>query len=270
MKSTVFFILFSIGIVNQVNSQTPVLSLEITVADNVGGKQELRFGLDGGATNGLDKDLGENELPPFPPAGIFEARFIGSDIGVSELGLGSYQDYRAGDSGFEGTITHELKYQASASGSQIEISWDFPEGVSATMEDFVGGAVINEVMRDSGSVVVTNLAVDKLKMTVTYTNMATSVENFDALTPADFQLFQNYPNPFNPSTQITYSLSKDTQVRVSVYNLLGQEVARLVDRFQEAGRHSVVFRPNDFSSGVYLYEVQAGAFSASRKLTFIQ
>ncbi len=270
MKSTVFFILFSIAMVSQVNSQTPVRDLIITITDDVGGKQELRFGLAASATNGLDRDLGENELPPFPPTGVFEARFIGNDIGVSELGLGSYQDYRTGDSGFEGTITHELKYQVGASGSQIEISWDFPEGVTAIMEDFVGGVVVNETMSDSGGVVLTNLAVDKLKMTVTYAKMATSVENLDTPTTVDFQLFQNYPNPFNPTTQITYLLSKDTRVRVSVYNLLGQEVARLVDQFQKAGRHSVMFRPNDLSSGVYLYKIQAGAFSASRKLTLIQ
>ncbi len=270
MKSIVFLILLSICRVNPVHSQTPVLDLKITVTDDVGGRQELRFGLDAAATNGLDKDLGEKELPPFPPTGVFETRFIGNDIGVSELGLGSYQDYRTGDSGFEGTITHELKYQAGSSGTQIEISWDFPEGVTATLEDFVGGAVVNQAMSDSGSLVVTNLAVDKLKMTVTYANLATSVEDLDVSTPADFQLFQNYPNPFNPSTQITYSLSEDTRVRVSVFNLLGQEVVRLVDGFQKAGRHSVMFKPNNLSSGVYLYRVQAGGVSASRKLTLVQ
>lgn len=270
MKETVILILFSLGIGQQVYPQTPLSDLKITISDDKGGKQDIHFGLDISATNGFDLGLGENELPPFPPTGVFEARFIGDDIGVSELGLGSYYDYRSGDSNFEGMVEHEIKYQVGASGSQIEIAWDFPEGVSATLEDFFGGAVVSETMSDSGGFVITNLAVDKLKMTVTYTVAVTSIEDLGTLTPSEFQLFQNYPNPFNPSTQITYSLRKDTQVRVSVYNLVGQEISRLVDQFQQAGRYDISFRANGLSSGVYIYKIQAGEFSASRKLMLIK
>ena len=270
MKCTIFLILLSLGMMNQANSQTPSLDLKISVADDVGGQQDIYFGLDGTATKGLDTVLGENELPPFPPTGVFEARFIGDDIGVSELGLGSYHDYRSGDSGFEGTVTHEIKYQTGTSGSQITIGWNFPKGVTAALEDLFGGAIVSQTMSDSGSFLLTNLAVDKLKMTVTYTNTVTSVEDALPTTPSEFQLLQNYPNPFNPSTQIAYTLNRDAQVRLSIYNLRGQEVSLLVDRHQTAGRHSVMFRPHDLGSGVYLYKIQVGNFSASRKLTLMK
>ncbi|HEY9167629.1 MAG TPA: T9SS type A sorting domain-containing protein [Candidatus Kryptonia bacterium] len=76
--------------------------------------------------------------------------------------------------------------------------------------------------------------------------------------PKDFYLHQNYPNPFNPSTTIEYGLPKDASVQISVYNILGQRVALLVDGDLKAGNHQVVFNANRFSSGMYLYVMRAG------------
>lgn len=71
--------------------------------------------------------------------------------------------------------------------------------------------------------------------------------------PKDFVLYQNYPNPFNPSTQITYFLPTSGGIKLSVYNLLGQEVATLVDIDQSIGQHSVTFDASRLASGTYLY-----------------
>jgi len=227
--------------INLVNAQTPLYDFKVTISDDIGGTQDLHFGLDATATNGFDSALGENQLPPLPPSGVFEARFIGDDIGVSELGQGTYLDYRTGDAGFSGSVEHEIKYQPGASANQVEISWNFPSGLTATIEDLFGGAAVNESLSDSGSFVITNLAVDKLKMTVTYNNVATSIEDFSHLQPGEFQLLQNYPNPFNPATQINYVLKEDSQVRLSVFNLRGQEVALLVNGLQKAGQTQLLF-----------------------------
>ena len=92
--------------------------------------------------------------------------------------------------------------------------------------------------------------------------------------PAKFDLSQNYPNPFNPSTKINYSLQQVGVVSLRVYNVLGQEVATLVNGRQEAGIYSVTFNTNNgtrsLSSGVYFYRLDAGSFVSTKKLILIK
>lgn len=76
-------------------------------------------------------------------------------------------------------------------------------------------------------------------------------------TPETFELFQNYPNPFNPTTTISYQLSSPGRVRLVVSNLLGQEVARLVDAEREAGFHQELWDASSLASGLYIYQITA-------------
>ena len=78
--------------------------------------------------------------------------------------------------------------------------------------------------------------------------------------PDEFNLSQNYPNPFNPSTNITYGLPVDANVKLEVFNVLGQRVDILVDEFQEAGYYEVTFHSGSLPSGTYLYRIQADNF----------
>ena len=84
--------------------------------------------------------------------------------------------------------------------------------------------------------------------------------------PSAYVLEANYPNPFNPSTQIHYEVPHDGNVHVAVYDLLGREVASLVDGFKPAGRYDVRFNANGIASGVYFYRLRAGSFVQTRKL----
>jgi hypothetical protein len=88
--------------------------------------------------------------------------------------------------------------------------------------------------------------------------------------PEAYRLWQNYPNPFNPSTTIRYELSQSSVVRLSVYDVVGREIAVLVDGKREAGVHEVSFDASALSSGVYLYKLQAGEFVQSRKLVLVR
>ena len=93
--------------------------------------------------------------------------------------------------------------------------------------------------------------------------------------PFEFSLGQNYPNPFNPTTQIRFTLANASQVKLSVYNVLGQHVATLLDQPLVAGMHSVTFDGNDqfgqeLSSGVYFYRIEAGEFVQSRKMVLLK
>ncbi len=92
--------------------------------------------------------------------------------------------------------------------------------------------------------------------------------------PKEFVLSQNYPNPFNPSTTIHYSLEKAGMVSLKVYNLLGQEVATLVNGHQEAGSYTVPFNNKEgevtLASGVYFYRLDAGSFVSIKKMILMK
>ncbi len=85
-----------------------------------------------------------------------------------------------------------------------------------------------------------------------------------------FQLYQNYPNPFNPRTIINYQLPVTSSVELSIYNLLGQKVAVLIDESQQAGLHTVEWNASGFSSGAYYYVLKSGDHSMRRKMMLVK
>jgi hypothetical protein len=97
----------------------------------------------------------------------------------------------------------------------------------------------------------------------------TDVEN-DENVVLTYELEQNYPNPFNPATQIRYTLEQASNVTLRVYDMLGREVATLINENQNAGRHVVDFNASNFASGVYLYRLQAGSFVQVKKMILVK
>ncbi|MBM3325008.1 MAG: T9SS type A sorting domain-containing protein [Calditrichaeota bacterium] len=88
--------------------------------------------------------------------------------------------------------------------------------------------------------------------------------------PLRIELAQNYPNPFNPITVIKFALPQNVQVRLDVFNIMGQKATTLVDRPMEAGWHSINFDGSNLASGVYIYRIEAGSFVNSRKMVLIR
>ena len=88
--------------------------------------------------------------------------------------------------------------------------------------------------------------------------------------PASFSLSQNYPNPFNPSTGINYSIPKSGLVTIKVYNVLGKEIATLVNEYRSAGNYSVQFNGSKLSSGIYFYRMKSGNFVQTKKLMLMK
>ncbi|MBZ0196848.1 MAG: T9SS type A sorting domain-containing protein, partial [Ignavibacteriaceae bacterium] len=89
-------------------------------------------------------------------------------------------------------------------------------------------------------------------------------------TPMTFALDQNYPNPFNPATTIAYRIPEASVVTLKVFDITGTEVATLVNTKQEAGSYTVNFDASKLSSGMYIFTIQAGEFSATKKMMLLK
>jgi hypothetical protein len=88
--------------------------------------------------------------------------------------------------------------------------------------------------------------------------------------PERFSLSQNYPNPFNASTAIRYNLTEPAKVTIGIYDILGRRVRTLVREKQQAGRHSIVWNADGFSSGMYFYRIQAGDYTKTKKMLLLK
>ena len=91
-----------------------------------------------------------------------------------------------------------------------------------------------------------------------------------AATVAEYALHQNYPNPFNPETTIAFDLVEASEVMLTVFNSLGQEVASLTDGTLSQGRHTVTFAAGDLPSGIYFYRLESGDFTAMKKMVLMK
>ena len=88
--------------------------------------------------------------------------------------------------------------------------------------------------------------------------------------PKSFDLSQNFPNPFNPSTIISYSLPSSSDVKLIIYNSIGQAIKVLENGFKNAGNYSVNFNASDIPSGIYFYKLEAGQFSQIKKMILLK
>lgn len=95
-------------------------------------------------------------------------------------------------------------------------------------------------------------------------------EDPNDLQPNHYSLEQNFPNPFNPTTTIQYALPQDNAVSVKVFDIMGREVAVLVNEHKPAGRYSVSFNADKLPSGMYIYKIQAGSFTSIKKMQVVK
>ncbi len=98
----------------------------------------------------------------------------------------------------------------------------------------------------------------------------TGVDDEDGSTPVEFKLNQNYPNPFNPSTIIKYAIGSRQYATLKVYDVLGNEIATLVNEEKPAGTYEVKFDASNLSSGIYYYQLKAGSFIQTKKMLLVK
>ncbi len=182
--------------------------------------------------------LSNYELPPVPPASGFDARFITQRY----VGFGSEYTVQ-----IQGSYPIKVKFSGKSIASNYIVE-EIQDGKIVASHNVNGSS--NVVINDSKT-----------------TTLVIKVNGQDVV-PATYSLDQNYPNPFNPSTMISYALPVSGNVKLSVYNVLGQEVATLVNGMQEAGFKTISFDAANLPTGMYIYKLSSGTFSMVKKMMF--
>jgi len=180
-------------------------------------------------------DLDKYELPPMPPAGMFDIRY-GSGRIAEDINSSIQEIQMSG-------VTYPLTVRV--------------EGMDMKLMDETGKTV-NVNLKSGEDVVISEATIQKLMVT-------------GELIPAEYALEQNYPNPFNPSTTIEFSLPEDvSNVTLSIYNALGEKVAELVNGSLVAGKYQYQWNAKNFATGMYIYELRSDNFVSVKKMVLMK
>ena len=186
--------------------------------------------------------------------------------GTTNFSLGQTVSIRAVLSLVPGAQNDIIQLYTSTQGAPfvLEATSAYTTGSATDPSDY-NALVISQF----GSATVNESGVSIRKVSAYIPAPATSIENGNE-TVKSFNLEQNYPNPFNPSTVVRFTLDAGRQTSLKVYDLLGREVAVLVNGALPAGAHSVAFDAAGLPSGVYMYKLEAGGQSMTRRMTLVK
>ena len=207
------------------------------IISDAAGKNYTLYAVNGGI------DLSRYELPPAPPSGMFDIRYgsgrIAEDINSSVQSILM--------SGIEHPIIVRI------------------ENMSITLQDESGNN-INAQLNPGEEITINNNSINKLL-----------IISSEIGAPIEYALEQNYPNPFNPSTTIKFAVPKESNVNLSIYNVLGELVSTLVKEQKKPGYYEYKFNASNLASGVYLYRIkavpngrQAGSFVETKKMILLR
>ena len=155
-----------------------------------------------------------------------------------------------------------LAYSLLSGAANMSITNDGAFSWAAAL-DQAGKSYVVTVQVTDGTLTATTTTV------ITASAFITGVEDFSGV-PTEFSLMQNYPNPFNPTTSIRFALPKESSVTLKVFNMLGQEVASLIQGTMAAGFHKVEFNASKLNSGMYIYRIEAGSFVSVKKMLLMK
>jgi len=185
------------------------------------------------AVNG-EVNLDNYELPPIPPVGMFDIRY-GSGRIAEDI-----------NSSFQSVEMSGIEYPI-----RVKV-----EGMEIRLQDETGNE-INENIKSGEAITISNASINKLIVTA-------------EMIPDVYALEQNYPNPFNPSTTIEFSLPEVSNVQLTIYDILGQKVAQLVNTSLQAGRYSYQWDARNVSTGMYIYELRTDQFVSIKKMILLK
>ncbi len=222
------------------SNNTPHATLDnfnsLTITDASGKQQTLYFGM----TPDKDSSSEHFELPPSPPAGVFDVRFMNNQKGYFAQ---VHDELQKGPETFTialNNVHYPVKVQWSLV-TDIKNEYHLADGLSGTL-------LYTTLGRDEKG----NLKIYDTRITSLLLRISSHA------VPQEFVLHQNYPNPFNPTTAIRFDVPIATRVTLKIYNLLGQEVKVIAeDKLYEAGRYEEQFDASTLASGMYYYSFNA-------------
>lgn len=231
----------------------------------------LAFGVAEGATDGFDAKFDYAKPPVSPAPNTFETFFSYTDWNafVNKFSTDIREPYMLPSSG----KSWNFRVQSKATG-QLTLSWSdiltrIPEEIRNSYDFILKGPGI------AGGINMLNITEYTFNVSPSFTytfQISSTVTGLEDLsnTPSTYKLDQNFPNPFNPSTVINFAIVDAGQVELKIYDVLGNEVKTLVNDFMQPGNYSVTFDAAGLASGVYIYKITAGKFSAVKKLTLLK
>ena len=156
-------------------------------------------------------------------------------------------------------------YYYYAISSEGELLWKLPlDGYQVDNSGAIGSDGTLYIGTHLGS-----LTTGQEKTLIAIRDTVTTVQNINP-SELNYSLQQNYPNPFNPVTHIRYSIPQSSRVTLKVFDILGKQVAKLVDKYQSAGEYDVIFSAGELSSGIYFYRLQAGNYTDVKKMLLLK
>lgn len=208
----------------------------------------------------------DTTAPVSPPVNVIKTDLGGGQIKVTwnanqEGDAAGYKIYYGGFSGY--TFTHIIDAGKDTSYTLSGVSLSDPIGVTAYDNSYSTG-------KENDSTLVNDNMTNGNESWFSFASTVTGITDKGNKSPREYLLSQNYPNPFNPSTTINYSIAKEGNVTLAIYNITGSKVATIVNGYKPAGSYTVQFNGRNLASGIYLYRLESGGYSAAKKFILMK
>jgi hypothetical protein len=257
----------------------------LKIADDAGGHDSLIYGNNTSATFGLDGALGEFNTPPDPPG--FFAKFqcprspVPSDWGTGLL----HKDLRHLPENYSSTrvdtfILYFKNDDTGATHANALLTWSgclyydsmimVPPSTNSINMLTHNNTLLSDFYDPEGNNPTAPVVKVKIFVYGIRPPFDEVKDHSKKQLPTSFALYQNYPNPFNPSTIIQFDIPTTSFVSLKIYNILGQEVATLVNEIRTPGKYSADFDGSKLSSGIYFYRLMVGSVVETRKMVVVK
>jgi len=208
----------------------------------------------------------DTSAPVSPPLNVTKTDLGGGQIKITwnpnqEGDAAGYHIYYGGFNGY--SFTHVIDAGNVSSYTLSGVSLSDAIGVTAYDKSF-------SAANENASTIVNDNMTNGNESWFTYASAVTGITDKVNQLPREYQLSQNYPNPFNPTTIINYSIAKEGNVSLTVYNVIGSKVATIVNENKPAGNYSVQFNGSNLASGIYLYKLESGNYNAAKKFILMK